>query len=651
MPVPAFDAMQPAEVRPCPAGASLFTELQRHAATDPQLAFTCFSALKTRAQREHVLRVAWFAAVRKDRALAVRMLPEALNQPWVGETGFVAATELASAILESNPAAAERLVLAATRYQPSVALRSYRDYSDQFPFAARVLDQAIALEPAEAGGIALSSTRTGQILRDQLERSSLAWAARLLKVVDRNDLDRPTKMRVAAMAPILDRVPTQDAVKAAGSSLSYFRMLLVHRNEPPAIRRALEEFSQRTMVELRQTGARSADMPQYSASELYFLITYGRSEINKESFTAAFDLLLPKLKGSQLLPLIDGDGSEGLRTFLDAVLTYHRADALNGTLRPAERAPLWARVMRGIGGAPNRLGELIRAAEIADRVMQPEYLNAMAATLESEYPSEPGMYGLLAGRLAPRLPERASLAAIAKPYRGYFQEPRTLSSDKVFPSNGTSIHRYFFYNDDDGVESYQVFRRNYEHAAGWKIIDHGTWIHITGSLRGKRIEMFANVPVDAVRGAAGGDSGAGDSQLIVGREMRKRGLEPNIVVHRGHAYHLERTIEFLTPAAQLVYLGSCWGMESVDQVMHRAWGAQLIATRGTGSHTINDPLLKALNEEFLRGTPVIEWPRFWSAQSARLGRSPLFQDYVPPHQNTAAILLNAYYRYLAQPPE
>jgi hypothetical protein len=320
-------------------------------------------------------------------------------------------------------------------------------------------------------------------------------------------------------------------------------------------------------------------------------------------------------------------------------------------LKPAERAALWARAMRRISEAASPLGELIRAAEIADRVNDAGHLAAMAGAIEEEYRSEPGLYGLLAARLSPRLPDRPSLASIARPYKAYFQEPRTLAGDKVFPSHGTSIHRYFFYNDDDGVESYQVFRRNYDHAPGWKITDHGTWIHLAGSFNGRRIEIFANVPVDAVRGANGEDTGAGDRQMIVDRELRKRGLEPNVVVHRGHAYHLERTIEYLTPAAQLVYLGSCWGMESVDQVMHRAWSAQLIATRGTGSHTINDPLLKALNEEFLRGAAAIDWPRFWSAQAARLGRSPLFQDYVPPHRNTAAILLNAYYRYLAQSPE
>ncbi|MBL8229657.1 MAG: hypothetical protein JNL98_14305, partial [Bryobacterales bacterium] len=373
-------------------------------------------------------------------------------------------------------------------------------------------------------------------------------------------------------------------------------------------------------------------------------------ELNKDSFQAVFDVLLPKLRASRLLPLIEEDGAEGLRTFLDAVLSYRRADALNATLQAGERAPLWGSAMRGITASPRPLAELIRAAEIADRISSVESLAAMAAVVEHEHASEPGLYGLLAARLSARLPDRARLAAIAKPYRQYFEEPRSLATAKVFRSDGTSIHRYFFYNDDDGVESYQVFRRNYDRAPGWKLSDHRTWIHLTGTANGKRIEIFANVPVDAVRGESGADTTASDRQLIVAREMRKRGLEPNVVVHRGHAYHLDRTIEHLTPAAQLVYLGSCWGMESVDQVMHRAWSAQLIATRGTGSHTINDPLLKALNGEFLSGAPVIEWPRFWSAQEARLGRSPLFQDYVPPHRNTAAILLTAYYRYLASPP-
>ncbi|MBL8235286.1 MAG: hypothetical protein JNL98_42710, partial [Bryobacterales bacterium] len=231
----------------------------------------------------------------------MKMLPHVISEPWVGETGFVIASELAGAILESDPKSAEILMLAAVRQQPNIALRSYRDYAEQFPFAEKLLTEAITLEPAEAGGIAMSATRTGQTLRDRLTLSSVPWAPALLKIADRPDLDRPTKIRVASLAPVLDKLTEEGAIRAARSTPDYFRALLTHRKHA-AVRRALENFSQRTMVELRQSGARGSELAQYSASELYSLIVYGRGELNKDSFQAVFDVLLPKLRASRLLP-------------------------------------------------------------------------------------------------------------------------------------------------------------------------------------------------------------------------------------------------------------------------------------------------------------------------------------------------------------
>ncbi|MCC6368912.1 MAG: hypothetical protein IT165_35770 [Bryobacterales bacterium] len=112
---------------------------------------------------------------------------------------------------------------------------------------------------------------------------------------------------------------------------------------------------------------------------------------------------------------------------------------------------------------------------------------------------------------------------------------------------------------------------------------------------------------------------------------------------------LEQTIPYLTRSAQLVILGSCRGAGNVAAVLQAANHAQIIATRGAGSHTVNDPLLKALNDELLRADGNLDWRAFWRKQEARFHGNPLFTGYIPPYENTAAIELKAYYAYLTSP--
>ena len=128
--------------------------------------------------------------------------------------------------------------------------------------------------------------------------------------------------------------------------------------------------------------------------------------------------------------------------------------------------------------------------------------------------------------------------------------------------------------------------------------------------------------------------------------MSARGLEPAILIHRGHSYHVDKTIPYIRSSTKLVFLGSCRGLGKLDAVVENAPDAAVIATKAVGSHRINDPLLKTLNDELLRGSPSLDWPAFWAAQQARLGSTGLFADYIPPYRNRALAFLRGYFAHL-----
>jgi hypothetical protein len=210
------------------------------------------------------------------------------------------------------------------------------------------------------------------------------------------------------------------------------------------------------------------------------------------------------------------------------------------------------------------------------------------------------------------------------------------------------LERYFFWDDDDGVESFANFRKSYEHDPLWKIEEHGGYIELTGhGPLGRTIEVFANIPIDIRLSANRAREGeALRRQASITAELARRSLTPAMLVHRGHAFHVEKTLGFVTPAARLVVLGSCRGVPEIHRVIEASHRAQVIATSGVGAMDINDSILKALNTRLLRAEGQIRWTDFWREEESRSGKSALFRGYLTPDRDEAAAFLSAYYQAL-----
>jgi hypothetical protein len=133
----------------------------------------------------------------------------------------------------------------------------------------------------------------------------------------------------------------------------------------------------------------------------------------------------------------------------------------------------------------------------------------------------------------------------------------------------------------------------------------------------------------------------------VDQVLHDQGLTPQVIVHRGHSYHVNDTIDKIPPTAALVFLGNCGSYNQLEAVLAKAPRAHIITTQGIGSLTVNDPLLKALNEHLLRAQEL-HWSAFWPRVTARLEPNPRFADYLSPDQNAGLIFLKAYRDLTAQ---
>lgn len=215
-----------------------------------------------------------------------------------------------------------------------------------------------------------------------------------------------------------------------------------------------------------------------------------------------------------------------------------------------------------------------------------------------------------------------------------------LATSAVGPlSLGTEIvQRFVFPNDDDGVESFANFRAAYAGDSAWQWKEADGVVRITA----KRILIFANVPIDIVKYPE-------HTQETAARQRHLESLlprDPEIIVHRGHDYHVAKTIPLIPRSAQLVFLGSCHGTQALADVVEAAPRAQIVATRGIGTKDVNDPFLRTMNAHLLRHAGRLDWTALWRDLRQSIGDNEHFRDYIPPPSNAAANFLGRYYAYL-----
>ncbi|MFZ9660873.1 MAG: hypothetical protein ACO29O_03260, partial [Chitinophagaceae bacterium] len=175
----------------------------------------------------------------------------------------------------------------------------------------------------------------------------------------------------------------------------------------------------------------------------------------------------------------------------------------------------------------------------------------------------------------------------------------------------------------------------------WKIQKNKDWVEIH-SQKGNAVSIYANLPLDNSKGDDP-DAIAQENLMIY---LAEKGINPSIVIHRGHSYHVKSTIRQLPTSALIVILGSCGGYNNLEDVLKTCPDAQIISSKEVGTKAVNEPILKAINES-LRAGKNINWVNMWNSLSVQFTTADAkerFDNYIPPHKNLGATFIKAYNR-------
>ncbi len=374
--------------------------------------------------------------------------------------------------------------------------------------------------------------------------------------------------------------------------------------------------------------------------DLYYMMVMCESDIYtssyKHSFTRLMQLMGAKPRGDSLLLAVNFDH---FRKFIKMAANYNKLDTFLKTM-PATRSEMLMKAFV-LNLDNSNLEDAVDVADSYSSITDKKLLESMLQNvtafekeaIENNNKSGKIIYGLLKivfqslNDSTVNLTKEIGIPPIFDVGNKYMQD-----------ANGCIVEQVFFYGDKDGKTFFPSFRNSFA-TKDWKVTDKKEWIEAV-STNGK-VMVFANKPLES-------DANLDDTaQVHLGNYLIEKGLKPNVVVHRGHSYWLNRTMDRMPGDAKIVVLGSCGGYQNLNKILEINPDAHIISTKEIGAGDINRPILTYINQVFASNADL-SWRKMWQNLTKLFSKDPSkdvrdsWENYVPPYKNLGAIFLKAY---------
>lgn len=368
-----------------------------------------------------------------------------------------------------------------------------------------------------------------------------------------------------------------------------------------------------------------------SAEELYNLIVYSRDEIFTSTFLGLFKRMMHRRTDSSMFVFCSKMGFNRFRTFVQTCAGYNTLQPVLNTMTEKEQEQFINEIVKNLDRTGGNLGPAVEVADIfgslTDSLIREKMVVRIHKDLRRCYLADNryGMkiYGLLY-KLAGKNP--VLVTGISVKYK--VPELTRVEADLMFP-DGKNIQQHIFYDDEDGLAAFKSFKSKFSSDKNYKITEEDGFLKIE-SVEGRKIVLYMNKP-DAEKGLL---------RLMSLFETEKR--YPDVVVHRGHSYHLQTTIDVLTSNTKVAVLGSCGGYQNISRVLENASDAQIVSSKQIGTWTVNNELLKDMCEMMRTGSGEIVWSTLWAGLEERMKNNDKWKDYIPPNRNLGVKFVKAF---------
>ncbi len=366
-----------------------------------------------------------------------------------------------------------------------------------------------------------------------------------------------------------------------------------------------------------------------NAYEIYTAIVYSPQEIFTSTFLGMYKRMMAKRKEASGYLFLKKLNYNKFRVFLKQCAGYNKLDDFFATMNDSQANAL---ITLFAGGLYNYGGDLAPAVDVADTYgsLENEKIKSIfVQTIEKELnycilnQNDHGIkiYGLLLKLCG------GDLSSYSTSYAFLIPNLDRVKSSDLF-TDSLHIQQHFFFDDEDGETAFKNWMTLYP-ATAWKKEDKGNYI-VFKSIKGRRMHIYANKPHAEIQGRK-------DLQAYFESINRF----PDLIVHRGHSYYIDNTLNQMTNSNKVAILGSCGGYQNISKAMENAFDVQIISTKQVGTMAVNSVLIQEITETIQAGKDLV-WIDVWKQISVKLKNNTQFKDYIPPYKNLGAKFIRAY---------
>jgi len=534
---------------------------------------------------------------------------------------------------------------------------SFLENKPNFRYADSLLVIAAVNDPSK---IILYLDQGKQPLKDNIRNTKNIYLQEIISLAtDRNASELLPFVTLIAE----NRITKEEILETRKDVVKYFQLLVNTRMESVGsndasmifqklLRKGLKEKSLSFYVNQVNELHSAADAVRFASikglrpEDIYYIITSCGDELYTSSYLGLYKRLMENFKTQSADSLFNIVQYDNFRIFMRLAANYNvLTDFLNNM--PEEKArELMSRFITGIETDTN--SGLEKAMDIADSFTGLDSAITISNMIQKELQSNLNrcksghlyfgvrLYNILL-QVFDLVKQKNSFNKLWTTLGNYEMLERKALQNK----KGEIIQLVLFYGDEDGVASFNNFQKTFSDTSKWKTTKNENWISIR-SATDQPIIIYANRPLDTKEEL---DLKAQDSLFLF---LKQESIDPVVLVHRGHSYHLDNTLKRLTPSIKLAILGSCGGANSSISIASINPDAQLIVSKKTGSKSINDPIINMINETLLNNEDL-SWPLIWEKLSLRFNNDEftrnLFNEYIPPGRNVSLFVLKLFNFY------
>jgi hypothetical protein len=483
----------------------------------------------------------------------------------------------------------------------------------------------------------------------------------LVKLITRIADDSSGRLIFPFLHSILKGRISVDSIKStAADELAYYRLLVktqlefmddMHAKDTPILFQEMGTMIKRKAEDIfineinalhdEPEAVRFKILEPRGAAELYYIIVTGEEVIYTSSYTGVYNRMMGRMQkrgGDALLMEVRFDR---FKKFVRMAAAYNKLDLFLSSM-PAENAQLLIKgFVRGLEKNLN-LEDAVDVADSYGSISNAAIRDLVKVEIENNLQQQQSIgngRGVAIYDILKLLFISASDSSQLLSQKYGIPPVYALPLSNLSDSAGRIVQQVFFYGDKDGKESFVNFMSMFRGKKDWQIVQEENWVEIK-SLVGRPVWIFANLPLD---NSMGDDPDAKAQALLIGY-LRAQNLQPTIVIHRGHSYHLKYTVNQLPGSAKIIVLGSCGSFQNLSAVLNICPDAHIVSSKEVGTKLVNEPVLKMINQSVRVGQGV-DWISIWHQLEKQFNTGiakERFDNYIPPHKNLGALFIKAF---------